>query len=648
MIEKDNLPEAEGQKVNTTPEIETSQEEIKEKIVEDTKDSEIKKKEESKQVDEDIVDEIDESNAEESEDDGIKDRHDIELKDYHAMSMEDIVSEFNKLIKNEKVQAIKAHVDQIKKEFDDKFNHLLEEKKEEFTNDGGNEIDFHYSSPIKKQFNDIYKEYRNKRTAHYKNIEQNLKENLKNRLSIIDEIKGLLNVEEGMNSTYKHFKELQDNWRNAGPIPRNDYRDVWNNYHHHVENFYDFLHLNRDFRDLDFKHNLEQKMKIIEQAEELAKEDNSNRAFRELQVLHKMWKEELGPVGKEYREEIWQRFSAATKAIHEKRQYYFAHLDEIYEQNLVKKNEIIEKIDLVSADDSSNHSAWQKKIKMVEAFREEFFQAGKVPVKVNEATWKKFKESVRTFNRKKNNFYKSLKKDQYNNLKKKLELIKIAEDNKDSDDFKTVTPLMKKIQSEWKSIGHVPRKDSDKIWKQFKGACNHYFDKFHAERKAENKEEEEALEKKNAVIEKLKSFKLSGKQDKDLELIKSHVEEWKQIGRVPHHKRFIEGKFNKAIEAAYGKLDMDKNDIELIKFDNKLEVLSSHQNSDHLDNERSYIRKKIDEFKSEINQLENNLQFFSNVKDDNPLVKEVHQNINRHKENLQLWEDKLRKIKAHY
>ena len=648
MIEKDNLPEAEGQKVNTTPEIETSQEEIKEKIVEDTKDSEIKKKEESKQVDEDIVDEIDESNAEESEDDGIKDRHDIELKDYHAMSMEDIVSEFNKLIKNEKVQAIKAHVDQIKKEFDDKFNHLLEEKKEEFTNDGGNEIDFHYSSPIKKQFNDIYKEYRNKRTAHYKNIEQNLKENLKNRLSIIDEIKGLLNVEEGMNSTYKHFKELQDNWRNAGPIPRNDYRDVWNNYHHHVENFYDFLHLNRDFRDLDFKHNLEQKMKIIEQAEELAKEDNSNRAFRELQVLHKMWKEELGPVGKEYREEIWQRFSAATKAIHEKRQYYFAHLDEIYEQNLVKKNEIIEKIDLVSADDSSNHSAWQKKIKMVEAFREEFFQAGKVPVKVNEATWKKFKESVRTFNRKKNNFYKSLKKDQYDNLKKKLELIKIAEDNKDSDDFKTVTPLMKKIQSEWKSIGHVPRKDSDKIWKQFKGACNHYFDKFHAERKAENKEEEEALEKKNAVIEKLKSFKLSGKQDKDLELIKSHVEEWKQIGRVPHHKRFIEGKFNKAIEAAYGKLDMDKNDIELIKFDNKLEVLSSHQNSDHLDNERSYIRKKIDEFKSEINQLENNLQFFSNVKDDNPLVKEVHQNINRHKENLQLWEDKLRKIKAHY
>ncbi len=648
MSEKDNLPEADGKTEDASKDIETSKEEVKQEIVDEKENLEASKTEKADNVKEDIVDEIEESNAEESEDDGVKDRHDIELKDYHSMSMDDIVSEFSRLVKHEKVQAIKAHVDGIKKEFSDKFNHFLEEKKEEFVNDGGNEVDFYYSSPLKKRFNDIYKEYRDKRTSHYKNIEQNLKENLKNRLSIIDEIKGLLNVEESINSTYKHFKELQENWRNAGPIPRNDYRDVWNNYHHHVENFYDFLHLNRDLRDLDFKHNLEKKMKIIEQAEELAKEDDSNRAFRELQVLHKMWKEELGPVAKEHRDEIWERFSAATKTIHEKRQYYFAHLDEIYEQNLVKKNEIIEKINLVSNDDSSNHSAWQKKIKMVEALREEFFKAGKVPIKVNEATWKKFKESVRAFNRRKNNFYKSLKKNQYENLQKKLDLIKIAEDNKDSDDFKTVTPLMKKIQSEWKSIGHVPRKDSDKIWKQFKGACNHYFDKLHAERKAENKEEEEALEKKNAILEKLKNIKLSGKQDKDLELIKSHVEEWKQVGRVPNHKRFIEGKFNKAIEAAYGKLDMDKKDIELIKFDNKLEVLSSHQNSDHLDNERSYIRKKIEEFKSEINQLENNLQFFSNVKDDNPLVKEVHANIEKHKENLQLWKDKLKKIKAHY
>jgi len=645
MIEKDNLQEAEGTIEKPIPIEENTPTETS---TESSEEIDVKSSVKSAEKDEDVVNEIEESNAEESEDDGIKERHRIELKDYQSMSMEDIISEFNRLVKHEKVQAIKSHVDQIKKEFGKKFNHLLEEKKEEFIAEGGNEVDFYYSSTLKKRFNDVYKEYRDKRSAHYKNIEQNLKENLKNRLSIIEEIKGLLNVEESINSTYKHFKELQESWRNAGPIPRNDYRDVWNNYHHHVENFYDFLHLNRDLRDLDFKHNLELKVKIIEQAEELAKEENSNRAFRELQALHKMWKEELGPVAKEHREEIWERFSAATKKIHENRQEYFANLDKIYEQNLVKKNEIINKIDLVTQDDSNNHSAWQKKIKILEALREEFFQAGKVPVKVNEATWKKFKESVRSFNRKKNSFYKDLKKDQFENLKKKLELIKIAEENKNSEDFKTVTPLMKKIQSDWKSIGHVPRKDSDRIWKQFKGACNHYFDKFHTSKNEANKEESEALEKKNALLTKLKGIELSGKQKEDIELIKSYSEEWKKIGRVPYPKRFIESKFQKAVDSAYGKLDMNKNDIELIKFENKLETLSSHENSKHLDHERSYIRKRIDEIKSEINQLENNLQFFSNVKEDNPVVKEVHDNIKNHKENLKLWNDKLKRIKTLY
>jgi len=642
MSEQDNLQEAEGQKEENTLEkaAEAKEESTPEAVAENAPETN-----EEQDV---IVDEIEESNAEDGEDEGVKERHKIEVKDYHAMSMQELNSEFNHLVKHEKIQAIKDHVDQIKKEFTDKFNHLLEEKKEEFVQEGGNEIDFYYSSPLKKQFNDIFKEYRTKRTAHYKNIEQNLKENLKNRLTIIEEIKGLLNVEESINSTYKHFKELQESWRNAGSIPRNDYRDVWNNYHHHVENFYDFLHLNRDLRDLDFKHNLDQKLKIIDRAEELAKEDNSNRAFRELQVLHKMWKEELGPVAKEQREPIWERFSAATKVIHEKRQVYFSQLDEIYEQNLEKKNEIIEGIDTIARDESNNHSAWQKKIKMVEALREEFFKAGKVPVKVNEATWKKFKESVRGFNRNKNAFYKGLKKGQYENLQKKLELIKIAEENKDNTDFETITPLMKKIQSDWKAIGHVPRKDSDRIWKQFKTACNHYFDKFHAERKAENKEENEALEKKSALLDKLKSVSLTGKPKEDVVIIKTFIKEWKDVGSVPHHKRFIEGKFNKAIDAAFGKIDMDKKELELIKFENKLEVLSSHENSRHLDNERLFIRKRIDEVKSEINQLENNLQFFANVKDDNPLVKEVHNNINRHKENLQLWKDKLRKIKELY
>lgn len=602
----------------------------------------------NKEHKDEAISEIDASNAEDAEDEGTSERHEIEVKDYHTMSLEDLDSELRKLVKNEKAQAIKSHVETIRSEFKAKFNALLDEKKEEFLSKGGNVIDFYYSNPIQKSFKETYNDYRDKIKSHFRAIEKNHKDNLAERLQIIEDIKGLINVEENINTTYKHFKELQEQWRNAGSIPRDKYNTVWNTYHHHVEIFYDFLHLNRDLRDLDFKHNLEQKQKIINRAEELAQDDNLNRAFRELQVLHKLWKEELGPVAKEYRDDIWERFKAATKIIHDKRQEYFNDLDKIYEINLKKKHEIIVQIEAISKEESKSHSAWQNKIKEIEILRNEFFSAGKVPVKVNEATWAKFKDVVRVFNRNKNAFYKNLKKEQHVNLQKKLDLIKIAEDNKDNDDFETTTNLMKKIQNEWKNIGHVPRKDSDKIWKQFKAACNHYFNKFHALKDAENKVGNDIYAKKKALLDKMKSLKLSGENDVDLKLVKEYIGRWKELGNVPHNKRYIEGKFSKALDTLFNTLKMDKTELEMIKFENKLENLSNASDSRFLDNERSYIRKKIDEVKSEINQLENNLQFFTNVTDDNPVMKEVHKNIKRHKESLVVWKTKLTKIKELY
>ena len=649
MSEKDNLQEADGIKENITPQNEEVKTDAEVKPTQEVESNESTNNGTTASEEaEHALKEIDASNAEDAEDEGNSDRHVIEQKDYHAMSLEDLADELEKLLKNEKIQAIKSHFDGIRSEFNTKFSALLEEKKEEFLAAGGNSIDFHFNSTVKKRFNELSKEYRDKRQNYYKNLEKNLKTNLEQRLQIIEEIKGLINVEENINTTYKHFKDLQESWRNAGPIPRDKYNNVWNNYHHHVEIFYDFLHLNRDLRDLDFKHNLEQKLKIIDRAEELAKDTDSNRAFRELQVLHKIWKEELGPVGKEHREEIWERFSTATKTIHEKRQAYFQELDKAYEKNLEKKHEIIANIDAVVADETNNHNAWQKKIKEVEDLREQFFNAGKVPIKVNEATWAKFKESVRAFNRKKNAFYKNLKKEQYVNLQKKLELIEIAEANKNSEDFDVTTPLMKKIQSDWKKIGHVPRKDSDKIWKQFKDACNHYFDRYHENKNAANKEEVEALEKKNALLDSIKTLELSDDVDAGLALIKEKVAEWKAIGRVPYNKRFIDSKFNKAIDALYGKLNISRTDTELLKYTNKLEVMAGSEDKRALDNEHNFVRKKISDVKSEINQLENNLQFFSNVDDKNPLVKDVLKNIEKYRSELSVWETKLKKIKQYY
>lgn len=687
MSENDNLQDADGTKelesVETTPtkeatstvnsEIENDSEAIVETATvsetEETTEAEVEPETESKtepeatakteqieekaeaedhKSDKNHVDEIEASNAEDAEDESNAERHDLEDKDYHAMTMDQLVTELNSLLKHHKIQTISKQVNEIKAEFNAKFSELLEEKKEEFISDGGNEIDFYYTNDTKKLFNSLYKDYKQSISAYYKEREQNLKQNLENRLAIIEDIKGLLNVEENMGTTYKTFKELQEKWRNAGPIPRDKYNNAWNTYHHHVELFYDFLHLNNDLRDMDFKHNYEQKLKIIERAEELAEDENTNRSFRELQVLHKMWKEELGPVGKEHREEIWERFSNATKIIHDKRQAYYADMDKAHEKNLERKEEIIAQINAVNEDATNSHSAWQKKIKTIEKLRQDFFNAGKVPIKVNEATWAKFKDAVRTFNRGKNQFYKDLKKDQYENLEKKKALIKTAEDNKDSDDFATVTPLMKKIQNEWKKIGHVPRRDSDKIWKQFKAACNHYFDRMHAERKAENQHLYDAFDKKTKLLDDLKTLELSDDPKADIKVLQDKIAEWKAIGYVPQNKRYIDGKFYKAIDDAFDKLKMDKTKLEMVKFESKLENLANTDDNRLLDNEQNFIRKKIDDIKSEINQLENNLQFFSNVKSDNPLVKDVHKNIANHRKELDTWEAKLTKVRGMY
>ncbi|WP_055448885.1 DUF349 domain-containing protein [Lacinutrix mariniflava] len=646
MSEQDNLPKADGNEENKALEntaIENVEETVKETVNEHTTDSQEPQNENTNDA---VINEIDDSNAEDAEDEGTSDRHNIEDKDYSEMSLDALVIELEKLVESQKIQAIKQHVEAIKNEFNEKFNALVEEKKQEFLDGGGNEIDFHYSIPVKRSFNDIYKEYRNKISSHYKGLEKGLKDNLSTRLQIIEDIKQLTELDETMNTKYKQFKDLQDQWKAAGSIPRDKYNNAWNSYHFNVERFYDLLHLDRDLRDKDFEHNLEKKTKIIERAEELAKDENNNRAFRELQALHKMWKEELGPVAREHREPIWDRFKEATKVINDRRQEYYEHLDAVYEKNLAFKIGVIGIIEEKTNDPGNSHKDWQTKIKEVEMLREEFFKAGKVPIKVNEATWTKFKVAVREFNHKKNSYYKSLKKDQYDNLDKKLELIKIAEANKDSEDFTATTQLMKKIQGDWKHIGHVPRKDSDKIWKQFRGACNHFFDRINAKRNEASAEEEKAFTEKEAFLQTVTETKLSGEQKADLETIKGYIAKWKTLGRVPGNKRKIESDFNKALDTLFGALDMNKNEVEMMKFENKLQDLSSAKDQRALENEYTFIRQKISEINGEINQLENNLLFFKHADEKNPLVKSVLDNIKKHKESLVIWKAKLKKIKV--
>lgn len=590
-----------------------------------------------------IEDEEEVASSEDEEEDETKEEE--AQKDYSTLSKKELIAEFETLLNTKKIQDLKHDIEEIRAEFNNQFNEELEHKKEDFLAEGGNIIDFHYTTPLKKKFNSLYFDYKEKRNNYYKSLKKDLQANLDKRWELIEELKSLLGAEENINTTYKHFKEIQEKWHVAGPIPRDKYNTVWNTYHHHVENFYDYLHLNREFRDMDFKHNLDAKLKLITRAEELAQEANVNKAFRELQMLHKMWKEDIGPVAKEYRDEVWDKFSEATKVIHDKRQAYLAEAEKEFENNLEKKKQLIEEIKKTTEETKPSHQGWQNSIKKVQELRDTFFNTGRVPRANNKEIWKSFKDATSSFNYQKNSFYKNQKKEQFTNLEMKRELIKIAEDNKDSEDFETTTQLMKKIQNDWKNIGHVPRKYSDKIWKQFKKACNHYFDRLHAQKNEANKEEVAHYEAKEAMLSKLATFELSGDHKTDIKAIKDNITAWKEIGRVPYNKRNIEQKFNKILDALFKKLDLGKKEAELIKFDNKLNTLVNRDDERKLKNEHFFISKKIEETKDEIRQLENNLGFFRHVDDDNPMVVEVHKNIERHKEQLEVWKAKLSKIK---
>jgi hypothetical protein len=592
---------------------------------------------------------IEDSNAEESEDETLKERHHIPMQDYDTLSMEQLVDELQILVDNDKVMSVKDHVEEIKKAFLAQYNHFIEEKKEEYQAENPDTTeDFQYQFPLKVKFDQSYSIYKDNKNIHFKSLQTNLKSNLENRLAIVEELKELINPQENIKDTLKHFNELRDRWKNAGSIPKDKYNHVWNNYHFHVENFYDYLHLDREARDLDFKHNLEQKQKIVARVEELVFEADVNKAFRELQDLHRIWKEDIGPVSKEHRDEIWNQFSDLTKKMHDKREVLFEKLRGTELENLEKKQEIIAAIAVLATVKVNAHSQWLAQIEKVEALRTAFFSAGKVPSEVNEKTWAEFKLAVRNFNSFKNSFYKEIKKEQNENLVKKNALVAKAQELQESSDFAATTPIMKKIQDEWKQIGHVPRKHSDKIWKEFKDACNHYFDKLKEQKDEHSVEEIESFDKKKSYLETLREYQLTGDHKTDLDAIKLHIETWKNFGKVPFPRRHIEGKFNKILDALFDKLSLSKKDTDMLRFSNRMDHLSENNDTRKIENEKIFLMRKIDEVKHEIFQLENNIQFFTNTrnaKKENSIVLEVRKNIAIHKEGLDVWKEKLKQLR---
>ena len=595
----------------------------------------------------DAIESINVSNAEEHENEESSENVDIPTKDYEALSLEELVTELDNLVSNYNVMTVRDHVEQIKKAFSNKYYIFIEEKKQAFLDENTENtiLDFEYNSVVKNNFDSIFNTYRNKRNKHFQSIQDNLKNNLATRKALIEELKNLIDNTENISTALKDIQNIRERWGKAGAIPRDNYNHVWNNYHFHMERFYDQLHLDREARDWDFKQNLEKKQNLIESAKKLLEQNDIHKAFKELQIYHRIWKEQIGPVSKEHRDTIWNEFSDITKQLHDRREAIYVELRSREDQNLNIKLEFIAQLNDLAKNDSKSHNQWQDAISKVEELRAKFFKTGKVPAEHNEQTWDAFKEATRLFNVQKNAFYKDIKRDQQDNLNLKMALIEKAKSLNTSNDFDQVTPIMKQIQEEWKKVGHVPKKYSDKLWKEFKEACNHYFDRLHQDRNKNISEEMENFDKKKAYLEELKDFQLVGNHKEDLDAIKLHIENWKAIGPVPQVRRHIEGKFNKILDALFDKLSLSKKETELVKYNNRLEQMVETGDKRKIQNEITFVQRKIEEVTSEIFQLENNMQFFSNAKSDNPFIKEINKNIDKHRDELNIWKDKLNQLR---
>ncbi len=576
--------------------------------------------------------------AEEENDDTVND----DISDWTAI---EIVTQLQSLVQktdwfkfNKRIQALQTQYEKV-------FQEELETAKKDFLDTGENEINFYFKPQHKKDFDQITYQFRQQKRKHYKEIETAQKANLERKKTIIDEIKELINVDEDINSVYKKFKALQDSWYNTGPVPRAENQNVWQTFRHHVERFYDFLHLNRELRELDFKHNYEAKLKLIERAEELVDFPDVIRASRELNTLHQMWKNDLGPVMREHREALWKRFQEATKSIQKRRQDYQKDLSGALQANLDRKKAILVEMKGFLSPLPNQHKAWQMTLKKFQELREEFKTVGFVSGKNNKLVWQEFRDLGKAFMKAKNDFYKSQKKEQKENVDAKNNLINRLDAIIESDDWETYGEEVKGLQKKWKAVGFIPRKIDNKLWATFQEKNTLYFDRLREGFQKLNAQDEALIAKREAFIASIEKRTLKGDDDQIQAEVDAIWDEWEQAFE-PLKPSVIEKLDQKLAQVLIDKIkNSDLSAPKKKTLENYCKTISIRQNHKGLSEAMRTLRTEINTYQSEINQLENNLEFFSQSSTENPLFKEAEKKIAKIKKSLDQSQEKLIQLK---
>ena len=485
--------------------------------------------------------------------------------------------------------------------------------------------------------------YSGKKRKYFNDLNLNQKENLIKRQGLIEKIKDLIVVDENPNKLYSKFKLLKEEWHNTGQVPITERNNIWETYRHHVGKFYDFLHLNRDLRELDFKHNYEEKLKIIERAEQLDKVNDIIKASRDLNDLHRLWKNELGPVSREHSDDLWSRFQAASQKIHLKRQNFQKEISTIQQDNYQKKQNVIIKMKELTSKLPKTHSEWQNKIKDFENLKVEFQSIKNLQRNKNKKSWNDFRIATKEFNTEKNNFYKNQKKElkKIIDIKKSLinEIDSIIKSNKISENSNRV----KLIQEEWKKAGYLPRKISNSLWNDFKPLVNKFYDILKSGAINLDENDQKIYDKKSKFIENLKFSKKKFTIDELKEEFISSIQSFNEIGELNlNSSTILNLHLLRKISSIIKSLDVDKAEKDNLIFDFELEL--SKTDSNEINKKIQTIKRKISDLEVESNQFQNNLEFFSSSSSENPLFKNVSTKIESIEKKIEFWRDKLKKI----
>jgi len=566
------------------------------------------------------------------------------VEDYKTFSREELVNILAEIVKEGEINAIKKKVALIKVAFL-KINKEEQQKKyDEFIAGGGDKNKFDTAEDnIEKKFNEAFAIYKAKRQRFLEEQDKIKLQNLETKKIILEELKALIDSEESLKNTYDQFKSLQERWKEIGMVPKNELNNLWQSYHFYVEKFFDKVKINKELRDLDLKKNLEAKIELCEKVEELLLETSILKSFKQLQQYHQQWKE-IGPIPQDKKDEIWERFKSATDKINQRRREHYAKFQEEQNNNLLAKTALCERAEEILQKEFTTIKEWQDNTNKITELLKVWKTIGSAPRKHNDEIWERFKTSLDTFFSGKKEYFQKIKEEQLNNYNLKLDLCVQAEALKTNTDWKRTTQDLINLQKEWKSIGPVPRKHSDKIWKRFRAACDEFFNNKSDYFANIEKHEADNLKLKKELIKKVEEYEFGEDKNGNLDVLKGFQREWTDIGHVPiRDKEKVQNEFRNAVNKQLDKLKISKTEIQTLNYKQRIEGMKDNPDTKRvMNNEKFFLSGKRKKLEEEIKLWENNIGFLAESKKASLLKEEFERKINKAKGDLEILTAKLK------